>query len=919
MRLWLAVFIMMALCVPAAAAAEPSRVLKVPFVELEGLMEKNPDGTRRGLVVDYLNEIAKYTGWEYEYVDTTGDTMLDEFFAGEYDLMGASYYLPELEDRFAYPDYSMGSSRAVLLARKDDDRIHATDVRSLNGKTIGVYDRAVENVRRMKEYLKMNGLECNLKYYSIEQLSPEGTLYPYLESGEVDLLLGNSAELRGPFRVAFSYESQPYYIVTTIGNQEILDGLNMAMERILDSNPNFATERYNANFWDSSMVDIHISGEERDYICERGAVSVAIPRNFHPLCCEDTGGVHDGLVNDVLREITAFTGLEFSCIYVDTYSEARQMVQQGQADMMGFFLDSEEESIRQDLVLTAPFVSMNSIVVRNKAVSFPKTGLVGAMIEGQKMPGGIQAAEVRFYPDSQEALAAVNRGEADFVFGMAAHLESIIQRRYYANVVPATIVNDRSTISFAMPRPADPQLLTILNKAINNISSTRKEELLDQNMVSVGTGQMTLEELIYANPVVFMAILSLVLFILAGAVLWITHTRMKAAVIESNLEKARAESRAKGEFLSRMSHELRTPMNAVVGLADLTSMTEGVPENVRGNLSKLRASSYYLLELINDILDTSRLDSGMLTIASEPFSLENMLEKIQDMMEPDAKQRGLTYLLEKKIEHSGVTGDITRLRQVLTNLLSNAFKFTPAGGKVVLQVTETACDEHGATYTFRVADNGVGIAPEDQERIFETFEQVGANYSKSQGTGLGLPISQKLVEKMGGCLRVSSRPGRGSEFFFDIVLPYGNPPEEDQGRQERADPGETLEGIRIMLVEDNDLNAEIATELLTRCGAVVSRCENGKVALERFAGSGTGEFQVILMDIQMPLMNGLEATRAIRGLERADAKTIPIVAMTANAFQEDVDEAMDAGMNGFVSKPMDVERLYRLLAGLLKR
>ena len=366
-----------------------------------------------------------------------------------------------------------------------------------------------------------------------------------------------------------------------------------------------------------------------------------------------------------------------------------------------------------------------------------------------------------------------------------------------------------------------------------------------------------------------------------------------------------------------MSHELRTPMNAVVGLTDLTGMMEGVPEDVRENLDKLRASAHYMLDLINDILDMSRIDSGKLSLASEPFSLDGMLGEIQAMMGPEAQRRGLAYTLEKEIVHSGVTGDGIRLRQVLTNLLSNAFKFTPAGGSVLLRVTEEKMGG-ASVFTFRVIDSGVGIAPEDQKRIFESFEQVGNSRSKSQGTGLGLPISSSIVKMMGGTLEVRSGPGRGSEFRFAVALPSGEPGEELKKVPDELMGGKLLDGVNILLVEDNDLNAEIAARLLEIQGAGVTRSVNGRQAVERFAGSRPGEFQVILMDIQMPEMNGLEAARAIRALARPDAAAIPIVAMTANTFQEDVDAAAAAGMDGFLPKPLDVNALYRLLRDLLR-
>ena len=927
----LVIMMMSVLCITSMAAESQPRVLRVAFCEAKGITEKNPDGSRHGLVMDYLNEIAKYTGWEYEFIDTTPDAMLKGFAEGEYELMGGNYYLPGLEAYYAYPDYNIGYSKSVIFARENDDTVQSHNLKSLNGKTIGVYDRAVENVRRLKEYLSMNDLDCTLKYYSYEQLV-DGNLYSYLQEGDVDLLLGNSVEHKQGIRAVVSYDSQPYYIVTNVGNQEVLDGLNMAMAKIADSNPDFASERYAANFLNASSVDIRLTKEEKDYIRQKGSVTVAMPYNFHPLTCEDPDDMHDGLTYDILKEVAEFTGLEFNYVSTDSYVKAMELVRQGKADILGFYLGDEVDSLKQKMVLTAPFASMNSIIVRNKASGFPGSELVGAVIEGRELPKSIRAAEVKSYRNINEALKAVNRGEADFAYGLATYMEHEIQKSHFANVVPVTLINDRMDICLAMARPADPELLTIMNKAINSIPSDRSAELLDHNMVSAGTGVLSITELIYANPMMFVGVLTAILLILVTVILWGNRVRVKAAVMQSDLKKAEAESRAKGEFLSRMSHELRTPMNAVVGLADLAGMTEGVPENIREMLVKLRASSHYLLDLINDILDMSRLDSGMLTIASEPFSLERMLNELRTMMETDANRRGLNYRIETDISHGGVTGDVIRLRQVLTNLLSNAFKFTPEGGTVILRVTEkpgpgenavgeqVVCENApcgSVVYEFQVIDTGVGIDLKDQTRIFDTFEQVGTNYAKSQGTGLGLPISYSIVQLMGGELRVKSEPGHGSEFYFTLTLPVGSPVYDGGSVNESHVGEEMLKEVRILLAEDNDLNAEIALQLLELKGAVVSRCENGRLAVERFKESDPGEFQVILMDIQMPEMNGLEATRAIRAMDRPDAAAIPIIAMTANVFKEDVDAAMEAGMSGFEGKPLDVEHLYLQICRLL--
>ena len=285
-------------------------------------------------------------------------------------------------------------------------------------------------------------------------------------------------------------------------------------------------------------------------------------------------------------------------------------------------------------------------------------------------------------------------------------------------------------------------------------------------------------------------------------------------------------------------------------------------------------------------------------------------------MTEEAAKKQLEFKLEKKIQDDVLIGDAIRLRQVILNLLSNAFKFTPGGGSVRLSVMEEPSADGTAVFAFRVADTGVGIAQEDQNRIFASFEQVGPNIAKSQGTGLGLTISSNIVQLMGGELKLKSEYGAGSEFYFTIPLPIGRHNDILDSQCELE--GNMLQGFCILVAEDNDLNAEIVMELLDIEGAAVKRAENGKEALELFEQSPPGTYQAILMDILMPEMNGLEATQAIRLLSRPDAGTIPIIAMTANAFKEDMESALAAGMNGFVPKPVDINYLYDVLISVLK-
>lgn len=903
------------LLVPMPASAEGEKtVLRVAFPELEGFTTTDENGERHGLVVDYLNEISKYTGWEYEYVPTTADDMINEFLDGKFDLMGGTYYAEGLDKYFAYPDYSTGQSKSVLLARWDDTRISGANLKNLNGMTIGVYDRASENIRRLREFLSMNDIDCTIHEYTNEE-SVDGTFYYYLENGDVDLLLGNEVEDTKVFRAVAYFDAQPHYIVTQPGNDEVIEGMNWAMKQIIESNPNFADECYENNFPGAGNPNVVLNLDELAYVEKKKVVTVAIPKDYHPFYCQNSEDrIHDGIVPDILARVTEFSGLKFEYIYTENYAETLLAVENGDADMAGFFLGDEQEASNQTLALTQSFVSLSDLIVRNKKSSYPSPGLTCAMLKGRQLPANIEAEHVKYYDTTIEMLEAVNEGEVDFAYGLSAQMEQVMQQHYFANTVPVTLFDNTNDISFALSKPAPANLLTIINKSISNILEKERDAIANQNLVSVGTTSMTLKEILYSNPTLVISVSATLLVLLAAIVILINQTRLKTYKIRMDLEKAEADSKAKSAFLSRMSHEIRTPMNAIVGLSDLIAMQDEVSESVKLQLTKLRSSSRYLLGLINDILDMSRIDSNMLSVAKEPFSLIQMLDELYSMMKGEAERRNLELKMNIDINHKVIEGDSIRLRQVLTNLLSNAIKFTPSGEEIELRVNETNSGDTSASYTFRVIDNGIGISPENQERVFDAFEQVGSNISRSQGTGLGLPISQNIVQLMGGKLELISDVNQGCEFFFTLTLPYGVLVNEPI----TAD-GTALNKVRILLVEDNEINAEIAKELLEMQGAIVTWVTDGQQAVECFAASKSHEYQIILMDIQMPIMNGLEATREIRKLSHPDALTVPIVAMTANSFQEDVEAAKTAGMNGFITKPLDVNILYSELKKLLNK
>ena len=396
------------------------------------------------------------------------------------------------------------------------------------------------------------------------------------------------------------------------------------------------------------------------------------------------------------------------------------------------------------------------------------------------------------------------------------------------------------------------------------------------------------------------------------------HKRLAEA-----LQAAQAASNSKTMFLSNMSHDIRTPMNAVLGFTTLLAKDAEDPEKVREYTKKIAASGQHLLSLINDILDVSKIESGKVVLNVAEFTLEDLVSSVDAIIRPMARDREQAFHIEVRgIRFQHLLGDETRINQILINLLSNAVKYTPKGGNIWLRMSELKQrSSQYARIRIEVEDDGYGMTPEYLETIFEAFTRAeNSTTNKVQGTGLGMAITKNIVELMGGTIDVSSELNKGS--LFRVELEFRIPQERAENRK-KDDPEQeesaNLEGMRFLAAEDNEINAEILTELLAMEGAECEIAENGCLAVERFRCSLKGEFDAILMDVQMPVKNGYDATREIRALARDDAREIPIIAMTANAFAEDEKAALDAGMNAHLAKPIEVELLKKVIGQYTRR
>ena len=546
------------------------------------------------------------------------------------------------------------------------------------------------------------------------------------------------------------------------------------------------------------------------------------------------------------------------------------------------------------------------------AIAATETSLYSELMVSLLFPD----AEIKQYDTQEECLEAVAKGKVGATVIPSSKINLLNESPLTKSLSFAEMAKRQELAMFTTR--GNRRAATIINKAIEQSSNILNGVVLAQN--SVSEKKMTLQDVLAEYADFAIGISFVIIFVLLLLVYFLSVSRKKQMEALKEAQNANAANIAKTTFLNHMSHDIRTPMNAIVGFTDI-ALKRKPDEEVENCLKKIRQSSEYLMTLINDVLDISRIESGKLEYKPVPVDLRDMINTVLSIARGYMENRDLNfYVSREELKNPYVMADELRIREVLLNIISNAVKFTKDGGTIsFIAENSLGNDEHHIIVRYRISDTGIGMSEEFQARIFDEFSQENDGARTSyKGTGLGMAIAKQYVNLMGGKIEVSSRQGIGSTFTVEIPLLIAEQVLTEKEENLRKDMD--LQGLHVLLAEDNDLNAEIAVVLLEEKGMVVTRTVDGKSALTQFCNTAPGTFDLILMDIMMPEMNGYESTKAIRNLpDRPDGKKIPIIAMTANAFAEDVQAALNAGMNDHVAKPVDMEILISVITKYIER
>lgn len=923
----LCLLLLLSAVLPVKAAAEtaPVKVVRVGSFE-DTFNYCNEKGARKGYGYELLETLSGYTGWQFEYVTCDWSDCFEKLENGEIDIMGGISYTEDRAEEMLFSDEPMGEEKYYLYADLSRTDTSASDFKTLDGKKIGVV-MGTEPEVMLTEWEEKHGIKTQHV-----NISNNEDVKQKLANHEIDCFVSLEesywAEL-GISTITRVGKSSIYYVLNK-DRPDLKEELDNAMHA-LDEEAPFYTADLCKKYFSLDYKPI-LTGEEKAWLKEHGAIRMGFLTSDRGVSTYDPAtGEITGTITDYIQFAADCLGnqeLEFQLVGYDDKEAELNALKSGEIDMIFHFDQSPNLAEEYRLARTNTTWTANMMVVTNKQL-FIENQVNRVAVPKNKI--SLTRYIAFYYPqweivdcDTQEdAIKLVKDGQADcFVTGVSSEEKYSKNHGFYSVPLP-----NPANSCFAV-KSGNRSLLSILNKTIKAMPANMLTSSLAMHKSSAR--KVTLSDFIKDNFFMVLLVSSIAVAAVLLTILKLLQKARKAeaaakkaandtqelnAKLQVAVEKAESANRAKSTFLFNMSHDIRTPMNAIIGYADLASRHSDDPAKLKNYMENIQVCGQNLLMLLNNVLDLARIENDKTEMEYSVSDVDKDFRNCVAMFRNQADSKGQTLTVTTHLLHPYVYADIPHLTEVCTNLVSNAVKYTGAGGTIRCNVTQKPGEKEGWCDTVvTVADNGIGISQEFQKHIFEPFERERTStVSRVEGSGIGMGIVKKLVGLMGGTVAVESKIGVGSTFTVTIPCRIASEDETQAKRETNPSDQKCLCGTRILLTEDNDLNAEIATELLQEEGCTVDRAKDGVECVDMLEKAANGTYQLILMDIQMPVMNGYDAARKIRGLDDPQKANIPIIAMTANAFTEDRQVALDAGMNDHIAKPINMNVLVPTL------
>lgn len=895
------------------AIEEKNKTVRVGYFPYANFQEGGFGEHKQGAGYEYLQKISYITGWRYEYVYASFKECLDMLADGEIDILGSVSYTPERAESIDYSTYAAGTERYWIYTREDHMNLTEGDLKQMNGCRIGVADGSYQ-----KELLG-KWLDSNQIQAEVVVCKGYDEMIEKLDADELDALVVPELSVNSDFIAIANIGASDCYFGVSKSRPDLLKELNSAQEEINNTEPDYSSELY-ARYEGKAVINYALNKEEKQWLdAHENTIRVGYLKDNLPFCGEENGKL-TGILGTVLDTVQEKYEITIKAVPCSTGVEMNEALQSGEIDIAGPIIRDFYTQEQFQVVLTDAIFDITPVVIYKgneysnslSTIAATETSLYSGLMVSRLF----QDAEIIQYDTQEECLEAVADGKVGATVIPSSKINLLNESPLTQSLSFAEMAKRQELGMFTTRE--NRRAATIINKAIEQSSNILNGVVLAQN--SVSEKEMTLQDVLAEYADLAIGVSFVVIFVLLLLVYSLSVSRKKQMEALKEAQNANAANIAKTTFLNHMSHDIRTPMNAIVGFTDI-AMKKKPDKEVEDCLKKIRQSSEYLMTLINDVLDISRIESGKLEYKPVLVDLRDIVNTVLSIARGYTENRDLNFCVSREeFKNPYVMADELRIREVLLNIISNAVKFTKDGGTISFAAENCpGNDEHHVIVRYRISDTGIGMSEEFQTKIFDEFSQENSGARTSyKGTGLGMAIAKQYVDLMGGKIEVSSRQGIGSTFTVEIPLLIAEHVRTEKEEKLRKDMD--LHGLHVLLAEDNDLNAELAVDLLEEKGMIVTRTADGKSALAQFCNTAPGTFDLILMDIMMPEMNGYETTKAIRNLpDRPDGKEIPIIAMTANAFAEDVQAALNAGMDDHVAKPVDMSILIAVITKHIER